>query len=371
MQFRRSPIAFAVMSLALPFVADAAPTVKWDSPTAGKTISGRINAGTNCQASGTGISRVQFFIDSTQLNADSASPFQCSIDTSRYPNGAHTMKVVAYDSRGASTTATVNVNIQNGTTSTPTTPTTPPPTTTPTTPPPTTTPTTPTTLPAPGAATSPNVWFKAPVSGNTVSGTLQLGTCYVKANGVNRVSFFLDSTPLNSDTNVADGMSCVLDTKKFADGAHKLVAMGYNSAGASYREGIGITIKNGTGTTPPTDPTTPPPSDPGTSLPSANTKAVPTFHSVGLYWKPGTNPGAAGCTVQYKKQGETAWKDGLNMWYDTRNSECRGSLVSLTPNTSYDVRMGVGSTFKAGLTTKTWNEQFKIAKTVYVPSGSS
>src|SRR5262245_27126971 len=124
MQFRKSPIAVAVMSL-LPLAAAAAPTVKWDQPTANKTLSGRINAGSNCQASGTGISRVQFFIDSTQLNADSGSPFQCSIDTSRFKNGAHTMKVVAYDSKGASSTATVNVNIQNGAT------TTPPPTTTP------------------------------------------------------------------------------------------------------------------------------------------------------------------------------------------------------------------------------------------------
>src|SRR5262249_37094764 len=159
---------------------------------------------------------------------------------------------------------------------------------------------------------------------------------------------------LNNDTNVSDGMACVLDTKKFADGAHKLVAVGYSSSGASYREEIGITIKNGTTTpTTPTEPTTP--SEP--TLPSTNTSAVPTFHSVGLYWKPGSNPGSAGCTVQYKKQGETAWKDGLNLWYDSRNSECRGSLVHLTPNTSYDVRMGIGSTFKAGLTTKTWNEQ--------------
>src|SRR5262245_6152504 len=155
MQFSKSPIALAVMSLALPFAADAAPTVKWDQPTAGKTISGRINAGSNCQASGTGISRVQFFIDSNQLNADTGSPFQCSIDTSRYTNGAHTMKVVAYDSKGASSTATVSVNIQNGTSTGGSTggTTTPPPTTTPTEP----TPTTPTTtLPAPTASTTPN-----------------------------------------------------------------------------------------------------------------------------------------------------------------------------------------------------------------------
>src|SRR6202008_876309 len=99
------------------------------------------------------------------LNADTAgNPWGCAIDTTRYPNGTHTLKAVAYDSAGVSRTAQISVNIQNGTTTTP-----PPPTTT---------------LPKPGTAASPNVWFKSPVSGNTISGTRQLSTCYVAANGV-------------------------------------------------------------------------------------------------------------------------------------------------------------------------------------------
>jgi hypothetical protein len=355
MQFHKSPIALAAMTLCgtLPFAAHAAPTVKWDQPTAGKTLSGRINAGTNCQASGSGISRVQFSIGSNQLNADSGSPFQCSIDTTRYPNGTHTMKVVAYDSRGASSSASVQVNIQNGGS------TTPPPTTTPT-----------TTLPTPGTATSPNVWFKSPVNGNTISGTRSLSTCYVNANGVNRVQFFLGSTALNNDTNMGDGMSCVLDTTKFPNGAHKLVAMGYNSAGASYREEIGVTIQNGT-TTPPTttpDDEVPPPTG---SLPSTNTNAVATFHSLGLYWKPPSNPGAAGCNIRYKKASESTWKQGLPMWYDSRNAECRGSLVHLAPGTDYQVQFAMpGQTPVAQVNKKTWSENFPIARTVYVNSGS-
>ena len=79
----------------------------------------------------------------------------------------------------------------------------------------------------PAASSTPNVWFKSPVSGSTLSGTRSLSTCYVNARGVDRVQFLLDSTPLNHDTNVADGMSCLLDTTKFANGAHQLVAMGF------------------------------------------------------------------------------------------------------------------------------------------------
>jgi hypothetical protein len=98
---------------------------------------------------------------------------------------------------------------------------------------------------------------------------------------------------------------------------------------------------------------------------------VTTFHAAGLYWKPSTNPGTAGCIVQYRKQGDTSWKQGMNLWYDGRNAECRGSIVDLTPNTSYDFQIGTGSTYAVQATGKTWNEQFPIAKTITVGSQST
>lgn len=107
------------------------------------------------------------------------------------------------------------------------------------------------------------------------------------------------------------------------------------------------------------------------SLPSTGARAVPTFESIGLYWAPGSNPGSAGCQIQYKKETDTAWKAGLAMWYDSRNSECRGSLVHLAPGTSYDVQFGLpGQAMSRGLTIRTWSENFPIARTVYVSSGS-
>jgi hypothetical protein len=120
-------------------------------------------------------------------------------------------------------------------------------------------------------------------------------------------------------------------------------------------------------TTPPVVPT---PSQ-ALTLPSTNTKAVATFESLGLYWTPPSNPGAAGCNVQYRKSGESAWQNGLAMWYDSRNSECRGSLVQLTPGTAYEVQLGLpGQQPSAQLAASTWSEQFPIARTVTLPSGS-
>src|SRR3954462_3402569 len=101
-------------------------------------------------------------------------------------------------------------------------------------------------------------------------------------------------------------------------------------------------------------------------------RAVATFESIGIYWAPGTNPESAGCQVQYRKQGDTAWKPGLAMWYDARNSECRGSLVQLTPGTTYDIQVGLpGQTFLPPFNATTWADTSTwTGSTVEVPAGT-
>src|SRR3982751_5150567 len=92
----------------------------------------------------------------------------------------------------------------------------------------------------------------------------------------------------------------------------------------------------------------------GTATPP---RAVATFESIGLYWSPGANPGTAGCQVQYRKSGDTAWKQGLALWYDSRNGECRGSLVQLAPGNNYEVQFALpGQAFSWQLTATTWSD---------------
>src|SRR5712671_244689 len=112
------------------------------------------------------------------------------------------------------------------------------------------------------------------------------------------------------------------------------------------------------------------PSAPQGKEQAKSARALATFESIGLYWTPPGNPGADGCVVQFKKSTESAWKPGLNMWYDSRDNECRGSLVQLSPGTAYDVRMGLGSTYAAQLSARTWSEQFPIARTITLPAGT-
>ncbi|HUQ25152.1 MAG TPA: hypothetical protein VM140_05735, partial [Burkholderiales bacterium] len=91
---------------------------------------------------------------------------------------------------------------------------------------------------------------------------------------------------------------------------------------------------------------------------------VATFESIGLYGKSQADPGPAGCPVKYRKKDETAWKEGLPLWYDARNRECRGSLVQLSPGTQYEIEVD-GKKIVAS----TWNEKFPIKKTIEVASG--
>lgn len=102
-----------------------------------------------------------------------------------------------------------------------------------------------------------------------------------------------------------------------------------------------------------------------------NPAAVATFHSIGLYWF--APPGAGGvATVQFREAGTVNWRDGLELWYDSRNNEYRGSLVELKPGTTYDIRMtlaGATTTLQAS----TWSETFNVpaGHTVIVPSGTT
>ena len=98
---------------------------------------------------------------------------------------------------------------------------------------------------------------------------------------------------------------------------------------------------------------------------AAEPRAVPTFESIGVYWTPPSNSGASGCAIQFRRAGESAWRDALAMWFDARNRECRGSIVQLEPGTRYEIRVG-NETVK----TATWSERFPIARTVKVKGGT-
>src|SRR4051812_24289253 len=111
---------------------------------------------------------------------------------------------------------------------------------------------------------------------------------------------------------------------------------------------------------------------PAHAIDSAGVRAVPTFEAAGLYW---SNPGATsatGCEVNFRKQGDSAWNQGLAMWFDARNSECRGSIVGLANGATYEAQMNLpGQPAAKSVTFTTWANAKPVAKTIKVASGSS
>jgi PKD repeat protein len=85
----------------------------------------------------------------------------------------------------------------------------------------------------------------------------------------------------------------------------------------------------------------------GACIPSGLTTktgvAIPTFHSMSLYYNPSPAPSGDKIFMRYRKGSDdpnlaASWKQGHELWYDTRNLHtyhARGSAVHLTPGTPY------------------------------------
>lgn len=95
--------------------------------------------------------------------------------------------------------------------------------------------------------------------------------------------------------------------------------------------------------------------------------AVSTFECSGIYWKTGENgPGR----IRYKGASENSWKNGYDLVYDKRTGEYRGSIVGLSPSSSYQVELS-NNTSKATLKFTTRNDRFPVGKTTILPAGES
>jgi len=188
--------------------ASSGPSVSWRSPSEGATLSGTVESGSACEVAGSGISRVQFYLDGTALNSEGGAPWNCNFDTRRFSDGTHTLKAVAYSASGASSSVTRSVRIQNGSPS----------------------------------SSGPSVSFRAPASGATISGVLDASACEVAGSNVVRTRFWLNGTGLNNDDR--SPFQCSLDTRKFKDGNYTLYVTGWDASDRKASTGVPVTIRN-------------------------------------------------------------------------------------------------------------------------------
>jgi hypothetical protein len=81
--------------------------------------------------------------------------------------------------------------------------------------------------------------------------------------------------------------------------------------------------------------------------------------------------------VQYRKKGDSEWKEAMPLWFDAtehaeeaiaHSYEYRGSIVGLTPGTSYEVKLAMQGGPEKTLEAKTRSDDFKIARRVKLPA---
>jgi hypothetical protein len=90
---------------------DAQPQVTITSPVDGAIITGTITI--QVQASDdNGISKVDFYIDGSLLLSDTTFPYEASWNTTQVSNGAHTVKVIAYDTINQTVEDSIGVTVQ-------------------------------------------------------------------------------------------------------------------------------------------------------------------------------------------------------------------------------------------------------------------
>jgi hypothetical protein len=101
--------------------------------------------------------------------------------------------------------------------------------------------------------------------------------------------------------------------------------------------------------------------------PASAVQTVATYECLGLVW-PTAEKGA--CRADFRRVGDADWHHALDLVYDPRDHEYRGSIVALQPNTNYEVRLTAGAE-NANVTARTRNDRFAIGKTTTLPDGNS
>lgn len=80
-------------------VYDPVPTVTWSSPSSGAYVRGMIHPRVTAPA-GTGISQVQFFLDSVPFPPVVGTPYEFDLDTKLFDDGTHVLQAVSDDGAG-------------------------------------------------------------------------------------------------------------------------------------------------------------------------------------------------------------------------------------------------------------------------------
>lgn len=181
-----------VMRFALPGGGDTTPpTVSLTSPANGSTVNGVVSI-TATASDDVGVTKVEFYADTTLLGNETASPYSLSWDTSTWAQGPHQLTAKAYDAAGNAGTSTISVTVDH---------------------------------------TARAVSITAPTNNSVVTGVVMINATAADPGGVTRVEFSIDAVLLGTDTT--SPYSQAWDTSGSPEGARTVTATAYFTVGGS------------------------------------------------------------------------------------------------------------------------------------------
>jgi hypothetical protein len=83
------------------------PTVTLTSPTNGATVTRNVKIAATASDGGSGVARVEFYVDTQLVGTSTSSPYAVSWNTKKVTTGSHTIRAVAFDAAGNSAPSTV------------------------------------------------------------------------------------------------------------------------------------------------------------------------------------------------------------------------------------------------------------------------
>jgi hypothetical protein len=183
-----------------------APTVSVTSPSSGSTVSGTVTVTASASAN-TGVSKVEFYVNSVLQATDTSSPYSFSWNTAALANGSCILSAKAYDAAGnAGTSTNVTVTVNND-------------------------------------KTVPTVSLTAPTSGATVSGTVAVTASASDNVGVSKVEFYVNSILQTTVTGALYTFNW--NTTAVANGSYTLTAKAYDAAGnVATSSNVTVTVNN-------------------------------------------------------------------------------------------------------------------------------
>jgi hypothetical protein len=172
------------------------PSVAIASPSGGSTVGGTISL-TASASDNIGVAGVRWFLDGAAFGVEmTSSPYAVSWNTTTVANGGHTLRAVARDNAGNSTTsAAVSVTVSN--------------------------------VPD---STAPTVSLSSPADGSTVSNVITVSASASDNVGVAGVRFTVDGATIDSEDTTSP-YSISWNTGTVASGAHTLRAIARDAAG--------------------------------------------------------------------------------------------------------------------------------------------